>query len=178
MHCKVMWQIAKSISNILNSKAEGGCGNNYHYHPLAPFLLRSPSEVRWKSGRSQWTEDLANITSFCLSPWEIQWKSSGSPAEVQRTQNSGQSNHFLLLGLSGLSLDFGWTSSGIQSCPTDSDGLSAESVRNGRVWRKSVRVRWTSSGSVKYCEYSWLQNDRPVVMAVAHQWFVCLEGYN
>ena len=44
--------------------------------------------------------------------------------EVQRTQNSGQSNHFLLLsGLSGLSLDFAWTSSGIQSCPTDSDGL-------------------------------------------------------
>ena len=34
------------------------------------------------------------------------------------------SNHFLLLsGLSGLSLDFAWTSSGIQSCPMDSDGL-------------------------------------------------------
>ena len=72
----------------------------------------------------QWTEDLANITGFCLSPSEIQRKSNGSPAEVQWTQNSSQSNHFLLLGgLSGLWLDFGWTGSGIQSCPMDSDGL-------------------------------------------------------
>ena len=31
-----------------------------------------------------------------------------------------------------------------------SDGLSTESIGNGRVRRKSVRVRWTSSGSVKY----------------------------
>ena len=37
------------------------------------------------------------------------------------------SNHFLLLsGLSGLSLDFAWTSSGIQSCPMDSDGLPTD----------------------------------------------------
>ncbi|EDR00190.1 uncharacterized protein LACBIDRAFT_334437 [Laccaria bicolor S238N-H82] len=54
----------------------------------------------------------------------VRWKSDGSPADVQRTQNSGQSNHFLLLSsLSGLSLDFAWTCSRIQSCPTDSDGL-------------------------------------------------------
>ena len=67
------------------------------------------------------------MTGFCLSPAEIQQKSGGSPVEVQRTQNSGQSNHFLLLsGLSGLSLDFGWTSSGIWSCPTDSDGLPTD----------------------------------------------------
>ena len=32
-----------------------------------------------------------------------------------------------------------------------SDGLSAESIGNGRVRRKSVGIRWTSSGSVKYC---------------------------
>ena len=32
-----------------------------------------------------------------------------------------------------------------------SDRLSAESVGNGRVRRKSVGVHWTSSGSVKYC---------------------------
>ena len=81
-------------------------------------------EVHPKCGRSlaevQWTEDLANITGFSLSPSEIQQKSSGSLAEVQQSQNSAQSNHFLLLsGLSGLSLDFAWTSSGIQSCPTD-----------------------------------------------------------
>ena len=44
--------------------------------------------------------------------------------EVQWTQNSGQSNHFLLLGgLSGLSPDFAWTSSRIQSCPTVSNRL-------------------------------------------------------
>ena len=31
-----------------------------------------------------------------------------------------------------------------------SDRLSAESIRNGRVRRKSIGIRWTSSGSVKY----------------------------
>ncbi|EDR06771.1 uncharacterized protein LACBIDRAFT_328502 [Laccaria bicolor S238N-H82] len=57
----------------------------------------------------------------------VRWKSDGSPADVQQTQNSGQSNHFLLLSsLSGLSLDFAWTCSGIQSCPTDSDGLPTD----------------------------------------------------
>jgi hypothetical protein len=59
------------------------------------------------------TKNLANMTGFCLCPLEFQW-----------TQKSGQSNHFLhVSGLSGLSLDVAWTSSGIQSFPTDSDGI-------------------------------------------------------
>ncbi|KIJ94670.1 hypothetical protein K443DRAFT_27066, partial [Laccaria amethystina LaAM-08-1] len=57
----------------------------------------------------------------------VRWKSSGSLTEFQRTQKSGQSNHFLhLSGLSGLPLDFAWTSSGIQSFPTDSDGIPTD----------------------------------------------------
>ena len=109
------------------------------YCPSVNFCL----EVHRKSGGSpaevQWTENLANITGFCLSPSDIQWKSGGSPAEVQRTQNSGQSNHFLLLGgLSGLSLDFGWTSSGIQSCSTDFR-RTVRWVR--RKWQGPTKVR-------------------------------------
>ncbi|EDR07405.1 uncharacterized protein LACBIDRAFT_327881 [Laccaria bicolor S238N-H82] len=89
--------------------------------------IRSPSEVHQKSIRSpaeiQWTENLA----IMMVSASVHWKSDRSPAEVQWTQNSGQSNHFLLLSsLSGLSLDFAWTSSGIQSCPTDSDGLPTD----------------------------------------------------
>ena len=104
-------------------------------------------EVHWKSSGSpaevQWTEDLANMTDFCPSPVEIQQKSGGRLVEVQQTQISGHSNHFLLLsGLSGLSLDFAWTTSGIQSCPTDSVGLSAESIGNGRVWRSLLDKQW------------------------------------
>ena len=77
-----------------------------------------PASLGLAPAEVQWTEDLANITGFSLSPSEIQPKSGGSP------QNSGQSNHFLLLsGLSGLSLDFAWTTNGIQSCPTNSDEL-------------------------------------------------------
>ena len=31
---------------------------------------------------------------------------------------------------------------------------------------------------IPFVFYSWLQNDRPVVMVVALQQFVCFEGYN
>ena len=141
MHCKVMWQIAKSISNNQICTKFWSRRRLWEQLPLTTLLHLFCLEVHRKSSGSpaevQWTEDLANITGFCLSPSEIQRKSSGSPAEVQRTQNSGQSNHFLILGgLSGLSLDFGWTSSGIQSCPTD--------------FRRTVRwVRWKWQGPMK-----------------------------
>ena len=49
----------------------------------------------------------------------------------------------------------------------------ATAIRHGphRRWWKRDSV---SDGGTD----SWLQNDRPVVMGVAHQRFVCLEGYN
>ena len=57
-------------------------------------------------------------------------------------------------------MDFHWTLPGLAAESSHvqwtSDGLSAEFIGNGRVRRKYIRVRWASSGSVKYCLFPLL----------------------
>ena len=94
--------------SVLNSKAEEGCGNNYHLPPSCTFFAQksigSLVEV-WQKSSGLRTQQILLVSA------SVHQKSSQSPVEVQWKSNGG------------LSLDFAWTTSGIQSCPTDSDGL-------------------------------------------------------
>jgi hypothetical protein len=113
--------------------------------------------------------------------------------EFQRTQKSGQSNHFLHLnGLSGLSLDFAWTSSRIQSFPMDSNRISTEfrwTVRwVRRKWQGPTKVQrslldkqwecevlsigvevvvaWTLVVGIVFCLWPWHHSVVDVVVVV------------
>jgi hypothetical protein len=79
-------------------------------------------------------------------------KTVGSPTDVRWT---GQSDAFLLQDdFTGLGPDWGQTSSGLWSIPTDSIGRPtdclAESVGSGWVRSKSIGPRRKTRGSVKY----------------------------
>ena len=113
------------------------------------FLPLRLSEVHWKSvgHPSDWT--LNTFWLFSAS------KTVGSPTDVRRT---GQSDAFLLQDdFTGLGPDWGRTSTGLWSIPTDSDGrptdCPAESVGIGWVRSKSVGLRRTTRGSVKYTQF-------------------------
>src|SRR6266700_2819400 len=110
------------------------------------FLPLRPSEVHWKSVGHPSDLTLNTLWLFSAS------KTVGSPTDVRRT---GQSDTFLLQDdFTGLGPDWGRTSSGLWSIPTESIGrptdCPAESIRIGWVRSKSVGLRRKTRGSVKY----------------------------
>ena len=126
------------------------------YHPLAPFLLRSPLEIRWKSSRSPVDWGLSKYYWFLpqsiRNPAEVRWKSSGSPTDTEFWPvQSFLAFKWFEWTFTGLCLDYQQNPVMSNGLRQTSDGLSTESIGNGRVQRKSVGVHWTSSGNVKYC---------------------------
>ena len=123
MYTEFIWQATLSLFSDLFIKIANWT--------LSTLMYLFCLEIHWKSIGSplevQQTGDLASITGFCLCPSEIRRKSGGSPADIQRTQNPASPTiscfrvawadfHWTLPGL-------GWTNSGIQPDPMDSDGL-------------------------------------------------------
>ena len=58
--------------------------------------------------------------------------------------------------------------------------LYTSARRNARGSVLKILISWHLAGklAVYHVCHSRLQNDRSVVMVIALQWFVCLEGYN
>ena len=151
MSTECIWQVTLSLFSNLFIKIAHCILSTLLYLFCLEIHRKSvgiPSEVRW-------TENLTSMTGFCLCPLEIQRKSSGRPTDTESWPvQPFLASKWFEWTFTGLWPDYQWNPVMSNGLWWTSDGLSAESIGNGRVWRKSDGICWTSSGSVKYCSTS------------------------